>query len=78
MQPTFLDEVMSIFQQESAEADPKVLGKSSSVPFYSLWENGEKIEVVELSPSIFGAVPSSKGRYSALPFSLQRDLKLSQ
>uniref|UniRef100_A0A7S0WEI7 Cyclic nucleotide-binding domain-containing protein n=1 Tax=Hemiselmis tepida TaxID=464990 RepID=A0A7S0WEI7_9CRYP len=56
-------EILEIFKKESAQAAEDAKDAPKALPYFSRWSTGETMEICEISPPVFGAMPSVRGRY---------------
>ena len=55
-------ETNKLYEKETEEHKHEE-GSKAEPPFFSSWSEGTTVEVVEISPPVFGNVPSPRGRY---------------
>jgi CRP-like cAMP-binding protein len=58
-----IEEVSELYKQEMAQESLEDNGTKADPPYFSSWFEGTTVEVVEISPPVYGNAPASRGRY---------------
>ena len=58
-----IEEVSELYKQEVVQESLEDNGTKADPPYFSSWFEGTTVEVVEISPPVYGNAPASRGRY---------------
>ena len=61
-----IEETLRIVQKETEAENILDEGAKAEPPYFSSWFEGVTVEIVEISPPIFGNAPSLRGRYERI------------
>ena len=61
-----IDRVNQLVLLESQERNLEEEGTKGDPPYFSSWSDGKTVEIVEISPPVYGNSPSARGRYERI------------